>query len=148
LYKTYVEVDYEYWLSNHYAHATLSISNSIHNKFMNLLHIPEKCHIKILDGGTDAYFSGRGWKVLFAHNPRRAKVVGFDHVAAVKRNHPIVSTITAFDLPNGISVLLIVHEAIYNDIANHSLVSKFQLRDLGVKLTQFVTDIEEHRKWY
>jgi hypothetical protein len=27
-----------------------------------------------------------------------------------------------------------VHEAIYNDIANHSLLSEFLLRDFGVKI--------------
>jgi hypothetical protein len=31
-------------------------------------------------------------------------------------------------------VLLIVHETIYNDSANHSLLSEFQLRDFGVKI--------------
>jgi hypothetical protein len=47
---------------------------------------------------------------------------------------PIVSSITAVDLPDGISVILIVHEVIYNDTANHSLLSEFQLRDFGVKI--------------
>jgi hypothetical protein len=46
---------------------------------------------------------------------------GFDHEAAVKRNLPIVSAITAVDLPDGKSVLLFVHEGIYSDIGNHSL---------------------------
>jgi hypothetical protein len=31
-------------------------------------------------------------------------------------------------------VILTVHEAIYNDTANHSLLSEFQLRDFGVKI--------------
>jgi hypothetical protein len=31
-------------------------------------------------------------------------------------------------------VILIVHEAIYNDIANHSPFSEFPLRDFGVKV--------------
>jgi hypothetical protein len=31
-------------------------------------------------------------------------------------------------------VLLIIHEAIYNDTANHSLFSEFQLRYFSVKL--------------
>jgi hypothetical protein len=31
-------------------------------------------------------------------------------------------------------IQLIVHEAIYNDKANHSLLSEFQLRDFGVKI--------------
>jgi hypothetical protein len=30
-------------------------------------------------------------------------------------------------------VLLIVHKAIYNDTANHSLLSAFKLKDFGVK---------------
>jgi hypothetical protein len=59
----------------------------------------------------------------------------------IKENHGlheddviIVSTITAVDLPDGISVILIVHEGIYNDTANHSPFSEFQLRDFGVKI--------------
>jgi hypothetical protein len=95
-------------------------------------YIHEKYHISILDGGADTCVLGQGWEVLSFHNTRRANVVGFDHEAAVKRNLPIVSAITAVDLQDGISVILIVHEAIYNDKANHSLLSEFQLRDFGV----------------
>jgi hypothetical protein len=123
-------VEYQYWSSNHNAHATLSISNSLHKKCMNLLHLPEEYRISILDGGADTYILGQGWEVLSFHNTRRVNVVGFDNEATVKRNLPIVSAITVVDLPDGISVLLIVHEAIYNDTANHSLLSEFQLRDL------------------
>jgi hypothetical protein len=106
IYETDENVDYEYWSSNHNAHATLSISNSLHNKCMNLLHLPEKYHISILDGGdTDTCVLGQGWEVLSVHKTRRANVVGFDHEAAGKRNLPIVNAITAVDLPDGISVL-------------------------------------------
>jgi hypothetical protein len=52
------DVDYEYWSSNHNAHVTLSISNSLHNKSMNLLNVPEKYHISILDGGADTCVLG------------------------------------------------------------------------------------------
>jgi hypothetical protein len=46
IYETDEDVDYEYWSSNHNAHATLIISDSLHNKFMNLLHPPENyCHL-------------------------------------------------------------------------------------------------------
>jgi hypothetical protein len=129
-----VDVDYEYWSSNHNAHATLSKCNSLHNIFMNLLHLPEKYHISNLDGGEDTCVLGQEWEVLSIHNTRRANVVGFDHEAAVKGNLPIVSAITAVDLPYGTSVILIVHEAIYNDTVNHSLLSELQLRDFGVKI--------------
>jgi hypothetical protein len=79
LYKTDEDVDYEYWSSNHNAHATLSISNSLHNKCINLLHLLEKYHISILDGGADTCVLGQGREVLSVHNTRRANVVGFDH---------------------------------------------------------------------
>jgi hypothetical protein len=80
LYEADEDVDYEYCSSNHNAHATLSISNSLHNKCMNLLHLPEKYYIKILDGGADTCALGQGWEVLSVHNTRRANVVGFDRV--------------------------------------------------------------------
>jgi hypothetical protein len=53
IYETDENVDYEYCSSNHGAHATLSISNSLHNKCMNLLFLIEKYHTSILDGGAD-----------------------------------------------------------------------------------------------
>jgi hypothetical protein len=133
IYETDEDVDYEYWLSKHDTHATLSISISLHDKCMNLLHIPEKYHINILDGGADTCVLVQGWEDLSVHNTRRANVVGFDHEAAVKRNLPIVNAITAVDLPDEISVIIIVHEAIYNDTTNHSLLSEFQLRHFRVK---------------
>jgi hypothetical protein len=71
---------------------------------------------------------------LSVHNTRRANVVRIDHEAAVNRNLPIVSAITAVYLPDVISLILIVHETIYNDTANHSLLSEFQLRYFGVKI--------------
>jgi hypothetical protein len=101
---------------------------------MNLLHLPKKYHISILDGVADTCVLVQGWEVLSVHNTRRANVVGFDHEAAVKRNLPIFSAITAVDLPDGISVILIVHEAIYNYTTNHSLLSEFQVRDFSLKI--------------
>ena len=47
-------------------------------------------------------------------------MVGFDHEATIKRNLPIVSVITALDLPNGSSTLLVVHEFIYNESSNQN----------------------------
>jgi hypothetical protein len=60
IYDTDEDVDYAYWSSNHHAHGTLSISNSLHDKCMNLLHLPEKYHIRILDGGADTCVLGHG----------------------------------------------------------------------------------------
>ena len=35
-------------------------------------------------------------------------------------------------MPNGQSILLLVHEGIYNEISGHSLLSEFQLREFGI----------------
>jgi GH18 family chitinase len=62
IYETDEDIDYEYWSSNHNAHATLSISNSLHDKCMHLLviSITEKYHISILDGDVDTFVLGQG----------------------------------------------------------------------------------------
>jgi hypothetical protein len=83
LYEADQDVDDEYWSSNQNAHVTFSISNSLHNKCMNLLHLPEKYHIIILDAVAGTCVLGQGWEVVSVNN---ANVVGFDHEAAVKRN--------------------------------------------------------------
>jgi hypothetical protein len=81
---------------------------------MNLLFLPERHNISILDGGADTCVLDKGWEIISIHNSRRANVVCFDHDTAIKRNLPIVSAITALDLSNGQSVLLVIHENIYN----------------------------------
>jgi phosphoserine aminotransferase len=68
------DYDYEYWSSSHNANATLSMSNSLDNKCTNLLHLPEKYHISILDGGKDTCVLRQGWEVLSVHNTRRVHV--------------------------------------------------------------------------
>jgi hypothetical protein len=85
LYEADEDVDYEYWSSNHNTHATLSISNSLHDKCSNLLHLPDRFHISILDGRENIYLLGQGWEVLSVHDTRRANIVVFYHEAAVKR---------------------------------------------------------------
>jgi phosphoserine aminotransferase len=51
---------------------------------MNLIQLPEKYHISILDGGADNCVLGQGWELISVHNTRRAYVVDFDHEAALK----------------------------------------------------------------
>jgi hypothetical protein len=126
------EANYDYWTSENNIHTSISINNTLCNKCMNLLFLPERYHVSILDGGADTCVLGKGWEILSIHSSRRANVVGFDHETAIKRNLPIVSAITALDLPNGQSVFLLVHEGIYNETSNHSLQSEFQLREFRI----------------
>jgi hypothetical protein len=95
---------------------------------MNLLFLPESYRISILYGATETCVLDKGCKALSVHNLRRVNMVGFDHETPTKRNLPIVSAITALDLPNGQFVLLVIHESIYNESSNHSLLSEYQFR--------------------
>ena len=99
IYESGQEVEDDFWTAEHNIYASNSVNNTLHNKCMSLLLLPEKYHISILDGGADTCVLGRGWEVLSIHNSR-ANVVGFDHEAAIKSNLPIVIVITTPDLPN------------------------------------------------
>ena len=44
-----------------------------------------------------------------------------------------MSAITAEDLPDGTSILLVIHEGIYFETANNSLLSEFQLKEFRVQ---------------
>ena len=84
IYESGQEVEDDFWTAEHNIHASISVNNTLHNKCMNLLFLPEKYHISILDGGVDTCVLGKGWEVLSIHNSRRANVVGFDHEATIK----------------------------------------------------------------
>jgi hypothetical protein len=99
IYEAQQDTDYDFWISDHNVHTSISMNNTLYNKCMNLLFLPENHHISILDGGADTCVLGKGWEVLSIHSSRRANVVGFDHDTAIKRNLPIVSAIFAIDLP-------------------------------------------------
>jgi hypothetical protein len=64
IYETDEDLYYEYWSSLHISYATLFIINSLHNKFMNLLHLPEKYHILLLESGVGTCVIGQGWEDL------------------------------------------------------------------------------------
>jgi hypothetical protein len=101
---------------------------------MNLLFLPENHLISILDDGAETCVLGKGWGVLSIHSSRRANVVGFDHKTAIKRNLPTVSAMTAIDLPNRQSVLLVIYKGIFNEVAAHSLLSEFQSGEFDINV--------------
>jgi hypothetical protein len=101
---------------------------------MILLFIPERYHISILDGGAYTYVLGKGLEIFSIHNSTRANVIGCDHEIAVKRNLAIVGAISAIDFSDGTSILLVGHEVFYNNTENHSMLSEFQLREIGIKI--------------
>ena len=94
-----------------------------HNLHVDDVH--KKC---IIDNGADTTVIGKGWKVV-GQTTRKANVIGFDTKVAVKRNLPIVTAVAAVDLKNNETILVGVHEGVFNESAPHSLLSDFQLRE-------------------
>ena len=78
LFETENDLEYDHWSSDHNIHASISISNTLHNKCMNLLFLPETYHISILDGGADTCVLGKGWEIIYIHSSRKANVFGFE----------------------------------------------------------------------
>jgi hypothetical protein len=60
IYEAQQDTDYDFWISDHNVHTSISISNTLYNKCMNLLFLPENHHISILDGGADTCVLGKG----------------------------------------------------------------------------------------
>jgi hypothetical protein len=77
---------------------------------------------------------GNEWEILYVHISRLSNVVGFDHETAIKGNIWTVSDMTTLDLPNSQSVLLAIHESMYNETSNHSLLSEFLLIEFGIMI--------------
>jgi hypothetical protein len=50
IYESQQETDYHFWTLEHNVHTSISINNSLHDKYMNLLFLPENYHNSIVDG--------------------------------------------------------------------------------------------------
>jgi hypothetical protein len=53
IYESQQEKEYDFWTSEHNVHTGISINNTLHNKCMSLLFLPENYHISVLDAGAD-----------------------------------------------------------------------------------------------
>ena len=58
IYESRHGTDYDYCISEHNAHASISMNNFLQNKCMNLLFLPERYNVSILDGGADTCVEG------------------------------------------------------------------------------------------
>ena len=110
----------------------VTVSQDTAHLCLNSIIVKRHQNITILDSGADTTVLGKGWLVETIHPTRKANVQGFDVNLAVKRGLPIVSAVSAVDLPDGRVILLRVAEAIYNSSSDHSLLSEFQIRDHGI----------------
>jgi hypothetical protein len=83
IYEAQQGTNYDLWISDRNLHTSISINNTLCNRCMTLLFLPDSHHISILDGGAETRVLGKGWEVLSIHNSRRANAVGFDNETAI-----------------------------------------------------------------
>jgi hypothetical protein len=75
--------------------------------------------------------SGRGWETVLVYPHSRANLVGFDDKAQ-RKGLPIVAAHSVVKIDSGDEVLIVVYNAVLNQSASTSLMSKYQVRDFGL----------------
>ena len=100
---------------------------------MNSMAIEANKKLVILDDGANMAVIGNGWEVIAKHPTRKARDIGFDHKAAVKRNLDIVSTCTVVEI-NDEPIFFQINETVCKQAAQYSLLSEYQLRGFDVKV--------------
>ena len=63
---------------------------------------------------------------------KHANVIRFDEKSAKKSGLPIIQAVTKVNMPNGESILLCAKHLIYNEDCSHTLLSNFQMREMGI----------------
>ncbi len=93
----------------------------------------------VTDNGADTTVMGDGWLILgdLATAPR-ANLVGFDKDAK-KKGLPIVSGAIKVITSDGDTMILRVHQGVYNAGSRTTLISEFQVRDHGLVLDSICT---------
>ena len=87
---------------------------------------PDQAHYKVtVDGGADTCLDGAG-HIFLEYTERRATVRGFDNDVTID-DLKIGTSVTAVDLPNGRSILLLKNETIDHTSQLNSMISVNQL---------------------
>ena len=89
----------------------------------------------ILDSGADSHVGGSSWLPLTALSGplvKFANVIGFDHKSNKKLGLPIVTAVTKNVNNEGETIFLRAKHLIYNASSHHTLLSTYQMRELGI----------------
>ena len=116
-----------------YKIATLS-THKAHTNYWSML-ATSSSDLCIPDGGADSHVGGRTWLPLTPLSGplvKFANVTGFDEHSAKKFGLPIITGVTKTVNEKGDTILLRAKHLIYNATSPHSLLSTYQMRELGI----------------
>jgi len=91
--------------------------------------------LSVADSGADSHVVGKAWLILTPTSGpgvRYANVIGFDEHSAKKFGLPIVSSVTKAITSTGKTVFLRALHSIYNATSPHTLLSNFEMREVGL----------------
>ena len=105
-----------------------------HTNYLAMLsHTPND--LCITDGGADSHVGGRTWlplTPLSGPTVKFANVTGFDEESAKKFGLPIVQAVIKATSTDGQTIMLRAKHLIYNASCPHTLLSTYQMRELGL----------------
>ena len=75
---------------------------------------------------------GKGWVKHEIDPHRTARIIGFDQQCAQKGDCPMGTGVTVMEDSKGSQLLVIAHQAIFNEGSTTTLLSEFQMRGNGL----------------
>jgi hypothetical protein len=103
-------------------------------RMIGLVQGKDNQFLAVTDNGADTTVMGDGWLILGdIERAPRANLVGFDKDAK-KKGLPIISGAIKVRLDDNKSVILRVHQGVYNAGSRTTLISEFQVRNHGLIL--------------
>ena len=137
--------EYNTFFTNHeYRINVTTTTCKAHTEYWSMLAnmTPDLC---IPDGGADSHVGGKTWLPLTpisGNNIKYANVTGFDENSAKKFGLPIIAAIAKVTTREGISIILRAKHMIYNGTSSHTLLSTYQMREVGL-----IVDDVSKRHW-
>ena len=87
-----------------------------------------------LDSHADTCLAGSNF-IAYEYTDQSVSIHGFDDNSSPVKNVPVATCMTALTLPDGETVILVVHQALYlGNRQKHSLLCPNQLRKHGVRV--------------
>ena len=115
----------------HTGHARATLT---HYNIRNLLAVDDTWYFAAIDNGADSSVIGKGWSIhsyVMGQNGRekRANLIGFDKNLS-KRGLPVVCALAVVEVGD-VKHLLRINQAVYNEKADLTLLSDFQMKEHG-----------------
>ena len=123
--------------NDYHARGNMSLIETmlVHCNFVDaraMLSLRRGWFVSTTDGGADTMILGKGWYKVYVNPNRTARIIGFDKKHAQKRDCPMGTGAAVFQDRDGIEVLVVAHEAVFNEGCTTTLLSEFQMRHSGL----------------